>query len=384
MNWTSNIVDIVRAGKNYFEKLISLINESTESIHLQAYIFDDDETGILVVEALKAAVKRNVKVYFLADGYASQIMSKKFINELTNAGINFRFFDPIFKTPHFYFGRRMHQKVFVADARCALVGGINVANRYNDMPDKCAWLDFSLFVEGEAARELCILCWKTWNNFHLEAGLTPCEENIKPFDFSGKQTFQVLMRRNDWVRGKDEISATYREMLRNARSHVTIMCSYFIPGKLFRQELQNASRRGVKITVITAGPSDILLAKIAERWLYDWLIRNKIELYEYQTSILHAKLAVCDSEWLTIGSYNVNDISAFASIELNLNVRGSAFASKMEDVIKAIISKECIRITEAKNLKSKNLAKQFGRWLSYHVYLTTFKLMTLYFQQEKI
>ena len=102
------------------------------------------------------------------------------------------------------------------------------------------------------------------------------------------------MRRNDWVRGKNEISATYSEMFRNARSHITILCSYFLPGKLIRGLLSNAAKRGVKIKVVIAGSSDIMLAKYAERWMYDWLLRNKIELYEYQPAILNAKVAVCE------------------------------------------------------------------------------------------
>ena len=94
-----------------------------------------------------------------------------------------------------------------------------------------------------------------------------------------------------------------------------------------RRLLTNAAKRGVKIKVITAGPSDIMLAKHAERWMYDWLLRNKIELYEYQPAILHAKVAVCDSEWITIGSYNLNNISAYASIELNLDVHNADFVT---------------------------------------------------------
>jgi cardiolipin synthase A/B len=134
----NNKVQLVRGGKPYFELLLNLINNAAESIHLQTYIFDDDETGMLVADALKAAVRRNVSVYLLADGYASQVMSARFINELKAAGINFRFFEPFFKSRQFYFGRRLHHKIFVADARFALAGGINITNRYNDMPERSA------------------------------------------------------------------------------------------------------------------------------------------------------------------------------------------------------------------------------------------------------
>ncbi|MEJ0105932.1 MAG: phospholipase D-like domain-containing protein [Bacteroidota bacterium] len=160
---SNNKIKLIHGGRDYFDLLIQLINQATESIHLQTYIFGDDETGREVADALKTAAKRNVQVHVLADGYASQAMSRHFINELKAAGIHFRFFEPLLKSKHFYFGRRLHHKVFVADAKSALVGGINIANRYNDMPGKPAWLDFALYDEGEVAKELCVLCWKLEN-----------------------------------------------------------------------------------------------------------------------------------------------------------------------------------------------------------------------------
>ena len=191
------------------------------------------------------------------------------------------------------------------------------------------------------------------------------------------------MRRNDWVRGKNEISATYSEMFRNARSHITILCSYFLPGKLIRRLLSNATKRGVKIKVVIAGSSDIMLAKYAERWMYDWLLRNKIELYEYQPAILHAKVAVCDSEWLTIGSYNVNNISAYASIELNLDVRNADFAKAVEQILETIIQNECLPITKDKHIHTKNIFKQFIRWCSYQIIRIVFYLLTFYYKQKR-
>jgi len=377
-----NRARLIRGGREYFELLLELISNARESIHLQTYIYDDDETGRQVGEALQAAAKRNVSVYLLTDGYASQVMAQDFINELKESGVNFRYFEPVFKSKYFYFGRRMHHKVFVADTKYALVGGINITNRYNDMPGKPAWLDFALYAEGEIARDLCVLCWKTWNNFPLNMGITPCEEKKLLFDFQKEDTSPVRMRRNDWVRRKNEISATYREMFRNARSHITIMCSYFLPGKIIRRLLSNASKKGVKIRIITAGPSDVMLAKHAERWMYDWLLRNKIELYEYQPAVLHAKVAICDSEWLTIGSYNVNNISAYASIELNLDVRQDNFAKEVEQKLEAIVQNDCIHITKEKHVRTKNIFRQFIRWFSYEFIRLGLYMLTFYYKQK--
>jgi cardiolipin synthase A/B len=143
--------------------------------------------------------------------------------------------------------------------------------------------------------------------------------------------------------------------------------------------LKNAAGRGVKIQVITAGISDVMLSKYAERWMYDWMLRNKIELFEYQPTILHAKVSVCDSEWMTIGSYNINNLSAHASIELNIDVYNAGLAKEMEQLLKTIIEDDCIAITEKHHKQTKNIIKQFIRWCSYEIirfilYAVTFNL----------
>jgi len=380
---SQNRVKLIHGGKEYFGLLLELIHNATESIHLQTYIYDDDETGRLIGEALKAAANRKVAVHLLADGYASKVMSKKFIRELRDAGVQVRLFEPLLKSKYFYFGRRMHQKVFVVDAKFSMVGGINITNRYNDMPGKKAWFDFAVYTEGEISRDLCVLCWKTWYGFPSKMALTPCEEKQFLFDFTNQEVATVRMKRNDWVRRKNEISESFFDMFRNAKSHITIVCSYFLPGTTIRNLLSKAASRGVKIRVVTAGPSDVLLAKYAERWLYDWLLRHNIELYEYQPAVLHAKMAICDSEWFTIGSFNLNNISAYASIELNLDVYHPGIATNTEKFLDDIIKKDCVPITFKYHAQSKNIFKQFVRWFSYQFIRTVFYMLTFYYTQKK-
>lgn len=378
-----NRVKLVRGGKPYFDCLMGMIGSAQNSIHLQIYIYDADETGQMIADALKEAVKRKVDVHLLADGYASKALPKAFIEELKEAGIHFRFFNPLFKSKSFYFGRRLHHKVVVVDTKYALVGGINISNRYNDPADEPAWLDFGIYIEGEAAKELCVLCWKTWNNYPVRMGATPCEQKKSDLEIPKEELSEVSMRRNDWVRRKNEISSTYIEMFRNSKSHITILCSYFLPGRVIRRQLRNAAQRGVTIKVITAGLSDIIWSKYAERYMYDWLLRNKIELYEYQPAILHGKIAVCDSQWVTIGSYNINDISAYASIELNMNVRNEIFAKNAEQVLLKIAEKDCIHVTKEYHLRTKNVFKQLAHWFSYKIIRVIFYLFTFYFKRRR-
>lgn len=377
-----NKVKLLRGGKPYFDCLLHLIDNAKESIHLQVYIYDDDETGLMVADALKAAVKRKVDVYLLVDGYESRRMSQSFINELRGAGIHVRLFNPLFKSRYFYFGRRLHQKVFVADAAFALVGGVNIADRYNDIREIPAWLDFAVYIEGEAAKELCILCWKGWNNYSSGAPLAPCEQNSITPSNDNSDACMVSVRRNDWVRRKNEISATYIQMLRNAEERVIILSSYFLPGRIIRRQLSYAIERGVKVKIITAGISDVPLAKNAEKYMYDWLLKKNIEIYEYQPAVLHGKIAVCDDHLVTVGSYNINNISAYASIELNIDVHNITFANDVKDKLEQIIKSDCIRITHESHEQTKNLYKRFIRLVSYEFIRIVFYLFTFYFKRR--
>ncbi len=211
-------------------------------------------------------------------------------------------------------------------------------------------------------------------------GLTPCEEKEIQFNFLPGEVCDAAMRRNDWVRRKNEISATYVDMLRNAKSHVIILCSYFLPGRVIRKQLRYALAKGIKITVITAGISDVAVAKYAERFMYDWMLRNRIELYEYQPAVLHGKISVCDGHWMTIGSYNINNISAYASIELNMNVRNEVFAKQAEQVLLQIADKDCIRVTKEYYKRTNNIFKQFAHWSAYIFIRLIFYLSTFYFK----
>jgi cardiolipin synthase len=138
----------------------------------------------------------------------------------------------------------------VADAAVAMVGGINISNHYNDMPGQPGWLDFALLAEGDIARELCLLCCKTWKGFQNERNVTVCINNI---NIAEEKQSLVRMRRNDWINNKNQISKTYIEMLGRSQSHIIILCSYFLPGAIIRKTLKRAARRGVKVNVIVAG-----------------------------------------------------------------------------------------------------------------------------------
>lgn len=378
---THNSVKLVRGGQEYFQLLLNLIREAKHSIHLHVYIFDEDETGTLVADALIDAALRKVEVYLLFDGYASQNLSEPFIQKIFLAGIRYRMFEPLFLSSNFYFGRRMHHKVFVSDSFHSLVGGINISNKYNQWNDDPPWLDWALYAQGDISSELLKVLVRVWSRSHRKArkyfAAHPPVRKVNEYCL-------VRIRRNDWVDRKIQITNSYFQIFRKARSNITIMSSYFLPGIRFRQKLVSASKRGVKIRLILAGTSDIKIAKHAERYIYRWLFKNNIEIFEYQTSVLHGKIACADNEWVTIGSYNVNNISAFASIELNLDVLDRSFALSLNDRLNEIIEKDCRHVTEADFNMNFTIRHRLLQWASYTVVRVLFYLFTFYFRQRGV
>jgi cardiolipin synthase A/B len=377
-----NKVELVRGGRPYFDKLIQMINQAEQIIQLQVYIYDDDETGKEVTAALTAAAKRKVSVYLMADGYASQKLSKKFIRDVEDAGVHFRFFEPLFRSRNSYFGRRLHHKVLVTDNRFALVGGINVSNNYNDMPGNAGWLDFALHVEGEIVKELCRICQKIWVGYLIDKRLNFCHDSQITLNIKPEQDSLLRVRRNDWITKRNQISRSYIEMFRKANKEIIMMSGYFLPGPVMRKNMKKATRRGVKIKLILAGISDVVVAKNAERYMYNWLFRNNIEVYEYKPSVLHGKVAVYDSSWATIGSYNLNIISAYASIELNIDINQAEFATMLQATLENIIVQNCTRITREDFILHNTIFSKIWEQLCYWFIRFLFYIFTFNFKQR--
>src|SRR5687767_9805013 len=225
-----NAIRLVKGGASYFQLLEDLINNARHSIFIRIYIWDDDVTGTNIANQLIKASQRKVDIYIIADGYASQCLSKAFIKRLRDSGIHFRYFEPLLKSSHFYFGRRMHEKLIAIDGLHALVGGINFADRYNDMDGIPAWLDFALYVKGQSAYQLFNYCVSNWN---LEKSLhQPCINTDMQ-----KANCSVRISRNDWVKGQHQVWKSYFDLFNQAEQSITIMCSYFLPGRILRSRL---------------------------------------------------------------------------------------------------------------------------------------------------
>lgn len=371
-------VRLVHSGNDYFDTLENIIHSAQHTLHLQTYIFDEDNTGKRIATALKAAASRGVAIAVLLDGFGSKSLSKKFVQELRAAGIDIRFFAPLLSTQSIYLGRRMHHKIVVADKSTALVGGINIADKYHGTATETPWLDYAIMLEGNACEELDMLC-------HNMYGIRNRLRRLKLQRFLKKQTqdiaedeerILVKIKQNDRLKGKNQISRSYIRAIRNAHSSIYITGSYFLPGTKLRKALVAASKRGVEVNLILAGVSDVPMFQAATTWLYDFLFRNGIKIHEWKKSVLHGKVAVIDDNWATVGSFNLNHLSAYGSIELNVDVPDEAFVKGFKEHLQSIIETGCEQAFPEK--QNRRWTARLRRWFAYQLTRTFIKLMVIF------
>lgn len=350
-------IELVHSGEDYFLRLLNIISKSKNEIYLQTYIFENDSTGLEIADELKKAASRNVKVFVLLDGYGSSSLPDEFTEDLIQHGIHLRFFS----TNIFYIGRRLHHKVVVADGNIALIGGVNISNKYRGTSTKKPWLDYAIQIEnGAIAEHLQSLCEKIYFKKKRIS-----QNKIKTtFHSIGEASVRIIQ--NDWLKRKNEICNSYISAIRNAKKEVIIVGSYFLPGRRLTNVLKNASNKGVKIKLILSGISDVPIVRRATCYLYSSLLKQNIELYEWKKSILHGKVAVIDNEWATIGSLNLNHLSSYGSIEMNVEIQSSDFSKKFASHLETVIV-QCQNITY-QTLETRNgIFTKIINWLAYRL-----------------
>lgn len=359
-------IQLIRGGSDYFDTLVDLIEHARFEIHFQVYILQEDQTGRRILESLKQAASRGVKVFMVLDDYGSSI-SETTITTLTEQGIQFKHFRPVIRLNNMEFGRRLHHKVVVIDGTIGVVGGINVADRYNDVDGIPAWLDFALLIEGPTADALHQRCVQIWEPRHqIIKRLSPLRIS-ESIDQDATRASWVKMNVNDWLRRQRDVTKSYRRAINHAQKDIYIIGSYFLPGRRMRYRLRKAAARGVRVHVVLTHVSDVPFAKAATEYLYRWLFRNRFKVYEWKPTVLHAKVALIDDYWATVGSFNINFLSAYESIELNLEVVDREFGSQFKSVLVDIIENECEPIHEEDFEQRYSWRRKSRNWISYFV-----------------
>ncbi len=341
-------------------------------LHVQTYILTDDETGGQVVAALLRARERGVEIFLLLDAFGSGSLPRPLVVRLKENGIRVRFFSPLFTYKGRFFGRRLHHKVILADRAVAIIGGINFSNAYSGFHGAVPWLDFAVVLRGDACRPVHKICAELWGKLHPVSRFPFRRERIRP-----GIRLRTAVIHNDWFRYRNQVDARYRTMLREAKDQILIVAGYFLPGYRFRRALEGAVRRGVKVRIILAGQSDVRMLKSASRHLYGTLLGWGVEIYEWQDSVLHAKAMMVDHRWLTLGSFNLNYLSTYGSIETNIESTEPALLRDFSRTMQSVLAR-CGKVTDHVFLQQDGWWRRLQDALSYRLMRRALLLLTFF------
>ncbi len=367
---SGNRVELLETGAEYFPALIAAIEAAGSEIHLHAYIFQNDATGRAVATALARAARRGVAVHVLVDGFGSREFGRTLGQDLLSAGAEVLGYRPDVARLRLrrHRLRRLHSKVAVIDGRIAFVGGINIIDDWNkgETPDRVPPRhDYAVRVEGPLLGTIHTATRHVWQLVRW-AGLHSRHSDLPPRPPAdirrGDMDAAFIIRDN--LRHRRDIERAYLDAIHAARHDIVLANAYFLPGRRFRQVLTTAAQRGVAVTILLQGRVEYRLLHYATQALYGSLFASGIRVFEYQPTFLHAKVAVIDGHWSTVGSSNIDPFSLLLAREANVVVRNDEFAAALRASLQRAMA-EGAREVRHDDWRHVALPVRMARWLAY-------------------
>ena len=336
-------VQLLEGGQAFFSALVQAIDSSVHEVRLETYIFSVEASGERVAVALERAAQRGVAVYLVVDGVGTPSMPGAWANRFNLAGVEWRIFSPLGRWGVFIPSRwrRLHRKLCVVDGAVAFCGGINVLDDFYDPNHgvlEAPRFDFAVRVTGPLVQAVHEATAQFW--WRLQAANTVRKSNFqaawRALQKAGalipaapvRNTNADLVLRDN-VRNRSRIERAYRKAIGAATQEIIIANAYFLPGRKLRQGLIHAAQRGVRVRLLLQGRYEYFMQYHATRPVYGALLSAGVEIHEYSLSFLHAKVAVIDGHWATVGSSNLDPLSLLLAREANVVVDDVAFAQDL-------------------------------------------------------
>lgn len=366
---SNNQISLLQNGKAYFPAVEAALDRAEYEIYLETYIFENDDTGRRITEILRRAALRGVKTHVLIDGFGSSRLPNSMIADLEAAGVMVMKFRP--KTSPWTLRRRrlrrLHRKIVVVDRKIAFVGGMNVID---DMePGQISpRYDYAVSVEGPMVKEIHESVHHVWSRVawtRLCPGWTRDNYKQAPSTESrGHMPSAFLLRDN--IRHRREIEDAYLDAIEQAKFEIILANAYFLPGLNFRHALLRAADRGVRVILLLQGMMDHRLMHYASHALYGNFLDAGMEIYEYHQSLLHAKVAVIDEHWATIGSSNLDPFSLLLALEANVVIEDENFARTLKNSLEQAIRLGARQILQ-NQWRNQPIWRRLLTWLSYGI-----------------
>jgi cardiolipin synthase A/B len=332
-----NQLRLLRNGVAAYPEMLAAIASAKQQILLEMYWFGSDMIGRKFAAALGAAARRGVEVSIIFDAVGSVGASDEMFAELERAGATVIEYNPIAPWKRRFrlsrLTRRDHRKILVVDGKTGFTGGINIADYWLPLDDGGAgWRDDMVRIDGPAVAGLSDCFSMVWarlrgRKLRLTDSLLqpPAAETLRR---GRSPAIRILGQR--FLRTQREISRAYLHYLRRAERSVFIANSYFVPDGRVLRALTRAARRGVDVRIIVPGQSDVDIVRHASRAVWGRLLRAGVRVFEWDESVLHAKTAVVDGLWSTIGTFNFDYMSLRMNLEVNVSVLDAPFAGCLE------------------------------------------------------
>jgi cardiolipin synthase len=367
---TGHSIRLLRNGAEFFPALIEAIGSAEQEVWLETYIFADDASGRAIAEAMVRAAQRGVTVRVLVDGWgARQFLTPSLASFLASGGVRLLKYRPEVAPWQFrsHRLRRLHRKVSHFDGRVAFVGGINLIDDMNTPRHKPPRVDFAVRVEGPMLAAIVTTMQRLWALVELtqfDRSDVPLFPAAMPTRDAGTVVAKFAIRDN--LGHRRDIEQSYLAAILTAKKEILIATGYFFPGVTFRRALTVAARRGVQVTLLLQARVEYRLLHYASRALYGQLLAAGITIQEYHRSFLHAKVAVVDDHWATVGSSNIDPYSLLMAREANVFIRDPHFADQIRVELVRMID-DGARAVAPERWAGRSALEKALTWIAYGI-----------------
>lgn len=343
--WTTgNRLSLLENGEGFYPRAFDCIASAEREVVLETFILADDAVGRDLQQALLRAAARGARVQVLLDGWGSADLPTSYTQPLVAAGVLLRSFEPTQRLlgARINVLRRMHRKLLVVDGRVAFVGGINYATEHLVDAGPMGMRDFAVQIEGPLVPQIQAFCragiarpqpprrqwlarWRRGRHGRVSA-----VEGVSPDAATAGSVCAAFVTRDNQSHRSD-IERAYRDAVDGARERILIANAYFFPGYRLLRALRKAARRGVQVDLVLQGRPDQPWVQRASELLYAYLLRAGVRVFLYRERPLHAKVAVVDDHWATVGSSNLDPTSLSLNLEANVVVLDAGFARTLRE-----------------------------------------------------
>jgi cardiolipin synthase len=344
-------LQLLEGSRDFFPALVAAIDAAQREVLLETYIFDFTGSATDVAYALERAARRGLTVHLVMDGFGTPAVPPFWQMRLTAARVQWALYSRTGALGLLWPGqwRRLHRKLCAIDGTVGFCGGINILDDFHD-PNHGSLdsprLDFALRVEGPLVREMQATMQRQWSRIAAvgelkrahwtgaleswraaRAGMEPRRPMRHPQDRNVRAA--LLLRDN--LRHRIVIERAYLRAIGRAREEIIIANAYFVPGGRMRRALANAAQRGVRVHLLLQGRYEYFMQYYAARPVFGALLHAGVHIHEYAPSFLHAKVAVIDGRWATVGSSNLDPLSLLLAREANVVVEDRRFAGRLRE-----------------------------------------------------